>query len=56
MNNFVVKWAAAVILSTLSFITEGKENLMATSVGLHLQSSSPKLRTHPPLTNISKRS
>lgn len=33
MNTFVVKWEAAVILSTQSFIREGKENLMATGVG-----------------------
>lgn len=32
MNSFVAKWTAEVILSTQSFIREGKEKLMATSM------------------------
>lgn len=51
MNSFVAKWTAEVILSTQSFIREGKTNffLIQKHGGYICASSSLKLRNHSSL-------
>ena len=49
MNSFVAKWTAVVILSSQSFIREGKEKLMTTSVGAAFAVIIPKTEKSPSL-------